>query len=101
MDQLSSMVSSLTLNSADSELTCVRDSAKKVVDRDAKQQEEVIQMMFKRCQEDWRFSSKAVSIFQDLSDIESQTDNVKFRMTLLKTLQGYHSSEKDNACTSF
>lgn len=86
MDQLSSLVSSLAISSADSEIKPVADSASKLVTSEPTQ-EEVVKLMYTRCQEDWRFCTVAAKVFKSLADLEGE-GGTKFRQTLLRTLQG-------------
>ncbi|ELU06914.1 hypothetical protein CAPTEDRAFT_229275 [Capitella teleta] len=87
MESLTNMVNSLSIDCPPTELMIVKDSAKKLVISPSNQ-DEVISIVFKRCKQDWRFAATAAGIFQDLADIETTEEQIKFRQRLLKVLQG-------------
>ena len=96
------MVNSLALSAAYAELKPVMDTAGKLI-TSGSSNDEVVDVMYKRCQADWRFSPSAAGIFNHLVDTENGEVGSAFSQTLFKLLNGYFKGQQslsshDNDC---
>ncbi len=86
MEQLSVMVGSLSIDADDNEIIPVRDTAVKAGTTEAKL-DEIVNMMYQRCQDDWSFAPCSVRIANHLATLGLEAEGVKFRSAMLRAMQ--------------
>lgn len=86
MDQLLSMVNSLSLDADDKELIPVKDTATKAGTSEERL-DKIVELFYQRCQEDWRFAPCCGRVCGQLASAGLEADGVKFRSAMLKRIQ--------------
>ena len=84
MEQLTSLVSSLSIEPAEEELLPVSDSAKKFCNSKS-EMETLVQLLYNRCLTDWKFARCAAHLCQRLMDVQVEQESL--RTILLQTIQ--------------